>query len=110
MATSRMRRINEAMREVIAETIAEDLVDEPELGFITVTDVEASPDIRHAKVFVTVLEPEMKESSLDVLTAAAPLIQAQTNAQMRLKRTPSLRFLYDDTGEKAERVNRLLGI
>jgi ribosome-binding factor A len=103
-----MRRVNEAIREVVAETIADQLADDPELGFVTVTDVETSPDLRHAKVYVTVLETEMRESSLEVLERSAGLIQAEINAQMRLKRTPALRFIYDDTGEKAERVERLL--
>jgi ribosome-binding factor A len=103
-----MRRVNEAIREVVAETIADQLADDAELGFVTVTEVETSPDLRHAKVFVTVLESEMRESSLEVLERSAGLIQAEINAQMRIKRTPALRFIYDDTGEKAERVERLL--
>lgn len=109
MAGTRMRRVNEAVREVVAETIADELVDEPELGFVTVTDVETSPDLRHAKIFVTVLEPELRDSSLALLGDEAPMIQAEINSQLRLKRTPTLRFIYDETGDKAERVNRLLG-
>ena len=104
-----MRRVNESIREVVALTIAGELVDAPELGFVTVTGVETSPDLRHAKVFVTVLEDAKRDSSLELLGQSAPMIQSEINAQMRLKRTPTLRFLYDDTGEKAERVNRLLG-
>lgn len=107
MATSRMRRVNEAMREVIAETITDDL-DEPDLGFVTVTGVETSTDLRHAKVFVTVLEADLRDSSLEILQGSAAMLQSEINAQMRLKRTPTLRFIYDDTGEKAERVSRLL--
>ena len=108
MASTRMRRVNEAIREVVAEGISDELADDPELGFVTVTEVETSSDLRHAKVFVTVLEPEMRESSLAVLERSAAFLQGQINAQMRLKRTPTLRFVYDETGEKAARVERLL--
>ena len=65
MATARMRRINEVLREVVGAAIGSELSD-PRIGFVTVTSVETSPDLRTAKVFVSVLgSEEEREATLD---------------------------------------------
>ena len=108
MATERMRRVNEVMREVIGDSISTELED-PRIGFVTVTAVETSPDLRSARVFVSVLGDEAeREATLNALASAHGVLQAAVARQTRMKRTPTLTFRYDDTPERGERVSRLL--
>lgn len=104
-----MRRINEALREVIGEAISTELQD-PRIGFVTVTAVETSPDLRSARVFVSVLgDLSEREATLAALRSSHGVLQAKIAREMRLKRTPTLTFHYDDTAERGERLSRLLG-
>ena len=108
MAGPRMRRINEVLREVVGAAVAGELND-PRIGFVTVTSVETSPDLRTAKVFVSVLgDEEEREATLSGLRSSHGVIQARIAAETRMKRTPTLTFHYDDTIEKASRVSELL--
>jgi ribosome-binding factor A len=108
MATERMRRVNEVLREVIGDTISTELED-PRIGFVTVTSVDTSPDLRAARVYVSVLgEEHDREDSLKGLRAAHGVLQAAIAAQTRMKRTPTLTFHYDDTPERGMRISGLL--
>lgn len=103
-----MRRVDEAMREVIASALAGELSD-PRLGFVTVTDVRTSSDLRHARVYVSVLgTPEEAQETLEGLASASGLLQAQVAAELRLKRTPTLTFELDDTAHRAARLDNLI--
>jgi len=104
----RMRRVNEALREVLSARIAEGLKD-PRIGFVTVTAVETSPDLRHARVFVSVLGNEQeRDDSLAGLQSAHGLLQAEIARVTHMKRTPELKFVYDETVEKGMRINEIL--
>lgn len=108
MATSRMRRVNEVIREILGTAINTELQD-PRIGFVTLTSVDTSPDLRHARVFVSVLGDESeRERTLAGLRSAHGLLQAAINAELRLKRTPTLEFSYDETVERADRITRML--
>jgi len=108
MAGSRMRRINEVLREVVGAAISGELSD-PRIGFVTVTAVETSPDLRTAKVFVSVLgSDEDREATLEGLRSSHGVIQSRIAAETRMKRTPTLTFRYDDTIEKGVRISELL--
>jgi ribosome-binding factor A len=108
MAGARMRRINEVLREVVGAAISSDLND-PRIGFVTVTSVETSPDLRAAKVFVSVLgDEDEREATLGALRSSHGVIQSRIAAETRMKRTPTLTFHYDDTIEKGARISRLL--
>jgi ribosome-binding factor A len=108
MAGSRMRRINEVLREVVGAAISGELSD-PRIGFVTVTAVETSPDLRTAKVFVSVLgTDEEREATLEGLRSSHGVIQSRIAAETRMKRTPTLTFRYDDTIEKGVRISELL--
>ncbi|MGN6815958.1 MAG: 30S ribosome-binding factor RbfA [Solirubrobacterales bacterium] len=108
MAGARMRRINEVLREVVGAAIAGDLSD-PRIGFVTVTSVETSPDLRTAKVFVSVLgNEEEREATLEALRSSHGVIQSRIAAETRMKRTPTLAFRYDDTIERGIRISELL--
>jgi ribosome-binding factor A len=105
----RMRRVNEAVREVLGDAVAQDLKD-PRIGFVTVTDVRTSPDLRHATVFVSVLGTEVeRQATLDGLRSAHGVLQARVGRELRMKRTPVMTFELDNTAERADRVERLLG-
>jgi ribosome-binding factor A len=104
-----MRRVNELMREVVGATISGELQD-PRIGFVTVTAVETSPDLRTAQVHVSVLgSEEEREDTMAALRSAHGVIQRSVAGQIHMKRTPTLTFVYDDTAEKADRMHRLLG-
>ncbi len=108
MSQDRMRRVNEAVREVVGDAVNSDLKD-PRIGFVTVTDVKTSPDLRHAHVFVSVLgDAAARDATLDGLRSAHGILQRRIARDLRMKRTPTLEFVYDDTTERAMRVERLL--
>ncbi len=105
--STRMRRVNEAVREVLSEALGE--LKDPRIGFVTVTGVETSPDLRHAVVFVSVLGSDQKRAaSLAGLQSAAGVLQARVNRELRLKRTPQLTFEYDPTIERGIRLGQLI--
>ena len=107
-ASERMRRVDEAMREVLSDAITQDLKD-PRIGFVTVTAVDTSPDLRHARVHVSVLgEEKARRLTLQALESAHGFLQRRVAGEMRLKHTPQLTFLYDDTAERAARLEALL--
>jgi len=108
MATSRMRRVNEVMREVIGAAISTDLQD-PRIGFVTVTSVETSPDLRNAVVHVSVLgSDEEREQTLAALSSAHGVLQSTINSQLHMKRTPALTFAHDDSVERAARLTEII--
>ena len=102
-----MRRVNEAVREVVSEGVGE--LKDPRIGFVTVTGVETSPDLRHARVFVSVLGSETKRrKALAGLRAAHGVLQARVARELRMKRTPQLAFEYDPTVERGVRMTQLI--
>lgn len=104
----RMRRVNELMREVIGSAIATELED-PRIGFVTVTSVDTSSDLRSARVYVSVLGSETeREESLAGLRSSHGVLQSAIASQTRIKRTPTLTFHYDDAPERGVRISRLL--
>jgi ribosome-binding factor A len=102
-----MRRVNEAVRQVLSEAVGE--LKDPRLGFVTVTGVQTSPDLRTARVYVSVLGSERKrERSIAALTSAHGVLQARIARELRLKRTPQLSFEYDPTVERGVRMSQLI--
>jgi ribosome-binding factor A len=108
MRGARMRRVDEAMRAVLSDAIATDLKD-PRIGFVTVTGVKTSPDLRHARVYVSVLgsEPE-RSASIDGLRSAHGFLQRRLADELTLKHTPALTFEYDHSVDRGMRISHLL--
>ena len=105
--TERMRRVNESVRQVLSEAVLE--LKDPRIGFVTVTGVVTSADLRHAKVFVSVFGNEKKqEKSMAGLDAAHGVLQARIASELRLKRTPQLEFEYDRSVEEGVRMSALI--
>lgn len=107
-SSSRMRRVDEAMRVVLSEAISKDLQD-PRVGFVTVTSVKTSPDLRHARVYVSVLgTDEERSASLQGLASAQGFLQSRLAGSLRLKHTPTLSFGYDESVDTGMRITELL--
>jgi ribosome-binding factor A len=103
-----MRRVDEAIREVLADAIAK-YVKDPRVGFVTVTDVDTSADLRHARVFISALgEDDARQATLDGLASAHGVLQRHIADELRLKRTPALSFELDETAARAARLEQLL--
>ena len=105
--TERLRRVNEALREVLSEGIGS--LKDPRIGFVTVTGVDTSPDLRQATVYVSVLGSEKKrDATIAGLQSSHGVLQGRVNRELRLKRTPQLTFEYDPTVESGVRLSRLI--
>lgn len=108
MGAGRMRRVDEAVRAVLSDAISKDLQD-PRVGFVTVTAVKTSPDLRHARVYVSVLgDDQVRAETLSGLRSAQGFLQAHVAAELTLKHTPLLTFEYDESIDRGIRVSRLI--
>jgi ribosome-binding factor A len=108
MGSDRLRRVDEAVRQVLSDAVTGDLKD-PRVGFVTVTAVRTTPDLRHARVFVSVLgEASERETTLDGLRSAHGFLQRRVAGELRLKHTPTLSFEYDDSVERGMRISQLI--
>ena len=107
LSGSRVRKVNELLREVLSEAVFE--LKDPRIGFVTITGVRTAPDLRHATVFVSVLGSERKrEQTLAALQAAHGVLQARIAHEVRLKHTPTLEFEYDPSVEEGVRMSKLI--
>jgi ribosome-binding factor A len=103
-----MRRVNEAIKEIIGNAITQDLKD-PRIGFVTLTGVETAQDLAHAKVFVTVYgKLAEKEATLEALRHSRPYLQRLIADELDLRRTPNLEFVYDESVDQGMRIQALL--
>jgi ribosome-binding factor A len=105
-ATSRMRKVNSVLREVLADEI-ERLTD-PRLGMVSVTAVDTSPDLRRAKVYVSALDLAEAPEAVEALNRAAPRLQGALARQVRIKYTPQLEFALDSGVLQGERIDEIL--
>ena len=108
VATYRMRRVNEALKEIISTALAHDIKD-PRIGFVTLTGVEASPDFAHAKVFVSVYGKKVeKDATMEGLRSSEAFLQRRINDELHLKRTPKLEFVYDVSIDYGMKIQAML--
>ena len=99
--------MNEAIREVLSEAVGE--LKDPRIGFVTVTGVETSADLRHATVYVSVLGNERaRAATLAGLASSHGVLQGRVARELRLKRTPQLTFEYDPTVERGVKLSKLI--
>jgi len=105
--SDRLRRVNETLKKVISEGIAE--LKDPGIGFVTVTGVEATEDVREATVYVSVYGSEQdRRATLEALRRAHGVLQARVNRELHLRRTPLLAFAYDESVERGVRMSKLI--
>jgi ribosome-binding factor A len=108
MSSARMRRVDETVRAVLSEVIATELKD-PRVGFVTVTAVKTSPDLRHANVYVSVLgDAAARAETMHGLRSAHGFLQRHLARELTLKHTPTLTFAYDESVDHGMRINELL--
>ena len=106
--SQRTERVDELLRQEIGALLSKEVAD-PRIGFATITDVETSPDLRHAKVWVSVIgQKGDRDETLRALRAAMPFIRHELGRRLRIKRIPDLHVHLDDTAENATRVLHLL--
>ena len=106
--TQRTDRIDQLLRQEIGEILARELQD-PRIGFVTVTDVETAPDLSTARVWVSVIgQPEEREQTMKALQRAMPFIRHELGSRVRLRRIPELHLRADDTAQRGTRVLQLL--
>lgn len=108
MASQRTRKVGEQIREVVAAELLD--MKDPRIGFVTVTDVRVTPDLRHAEVFWTVLPDtdEQVAATTEGIASARPLLRREVGATLRLRHVPVLELTYDAVPEHARRIEQLV--
>ena len=105
----RLLRINESIKEILSSVITAEGLKDPRVGFVTVTGVETSTDLRHAKVYVSVLGNKAeREATMQALDKSRGFLQARINASLHMRRTPQLEFFYDSTLDNALHIEKLM--
>ena len=105
----RLLKVNESIKETLSTIISAEGLKDPRVGFVTVTGVEATPDLRHARVFVSVLgNAAAREATMEALDKSRGYLQSRLGASLRMKRTPQLQFCYDRTLDNALHIQKLL--
>jgi len=102
-----MRRVDTALRQVLAEAVGRELSD-PRLGFVTITRVEATQDVREAKVWFSTLKSRERAASQEALESARGVLQAKLAAELRARHTPQLTFIYDRSQQDAAELTKLI--
>ena len=105
----RLLRINASIKETLSSVITAEGLNDPRVGFVTVTGVETSPDQRYAKVYVSVLGKRAeREATMKALDKSKGFLQARINTSLHMKRTPQLEFIYDATLDNALHIEKLM--
>ncbi|MGH2475522.1 MAG: 30S ribosome-binding factor RbfA [Candidatus Limnocylindrales bacterium] len=106
--SQRTDRVDELLRQEIGAIITRDVAD-PRIGFATITRVETTRDLRHARVWVSVIgQPAERDATIAALRRAMPFVRHELGKSLRIKRIPDLHVQLDDTAERGTRVLRLL--
>lgn len=104
----RAARVADEMREILAQLIRDEVKD-PRVGFVSIVKVEVSGDLRHAKIFVSVLgDEQQKKGSLKGLTSAAGFLRSEVAKALQLRYTPELHFVLDESIERGQKIAQLL--
>ena len=107
MSHGRPRRVADLIQRELSDLLRREVRD-PRVGMITLTSVDVSPDLSHAKVFFTILEKEKLDDTIRALRRAAGFLRSQLAHRMKMYTTPELRFVYDESVERGDRLSRLI--
>ena len=107
MSRGRPRKVADLIQRELADLLRQDLRD-PHVGMVTLTSVDVSPDLSHAKIFFTLLDENKKDETTRGLQRAAGFLRSQLSHRMSLYTTPELRFVYDESVERGDRLSRLI--
>ena len=103
----RSERVAGQIRRDLAKLIQTEIKD-PEVGFISLSDVEVTRDLSHAKVFITVFNPETADTSIKALRRAAAFLRRRLGQELRLRHVPELHFVHDDSVEQGSHIDELI--
>ena len=106
-ATGRPQKLGDLIQRELSELLQRELRD-PRVGMITLTGVDVSPDFSHARVYFTTLRKENLEDAKEGLRRAAGFLRSQLARRIKLYTTPELRFEYDESVERGDRLSRLI--
>jgi len=105
----RIERVNQLIRQEISELLQREIKDPRLSQFIAVTEVVTSPDLRHAKVFISFISnPQQKKEALDALSGASNFLRKEMAKKLRLRRIPELSFHWDDSIERGAQIMKLI--
>lgn len=108
MRSTRMKRTDDLVRRVISEALLTKVSD-PRIGFVSVTGVRVSPEFDTARVYVSILGGEEERAeTMKGLRSAASFLQSEVARSVRMRRTPRLRFLYDESVDRGFRIDETL--
>ena len=103
----RSERVAGQLRRDLAKLIQQEIKD-PEVGFVSLSDVEVTRDLSHAKVFITVFDPEKAKESLKAWRRASTFLRLRLAKELRLRHVPELHFVHDDSVEKGSHIDELI--
>ena len=103
----RPQRLGDLIQREVSELLRLEVRD-PRVGMITITSVDVSPDLSHAKIFFTVLEKDKLQETLQGLGRSAGFLRSQLARRIKMYTTPELRFAYDESVERGDRLSRLI--
>jgi ribosome-binding factor A len=105
--SGRPQKLGDLIQREVSDLIRLEVRD-PRVGMITITSVDVSPDMTHAKIFFTVLEKDKLQDTLEGLKRSAGFLRAQLAKRVQMYTTPELRFVYDESVERGDRLSRLI--
>ena len=105
--SGRAQKLADLMQREVSDLLRLELRD-PRVGMITITSVDVSPDLSHAKVFFTLLEKQKLEETLKGLKRSAGFLRSQLAKRIQMYTTPELRFIYDESVERGDHLSRLI--
>ena len=108
MDSSRKNRMQEEVKKTVSEIVQKEAKD-PDIGFVTITNVELSGDLRHAKVYVSIYgDEQQRQKTLDALERATGFVRSELGNRMRFKHVPELVFKFDASIEHGDNINKIL--
>ena len=107
MSRDRPQKVADLIQRELSDLLRREVRD-PRVGMVTLTSVDVSPDLSHAKVFFTILEKEKQNETNQALQRAAGFLRSQLAHRMKMYTTPELRFVYDESIERGDRLSRLI--
>ena len=107
MSKGRPQKVADLIQRELSELIRLELRD-PRVGMVTITSVDVSPDLSHAKVFFTILDKKLLSETIQGLQRAAGFLRSQLSHRMSMYTTPELRFVYDESVERGDRLSQLI--
>ena len=106
-SSGRPQKLGDQIQRELSDLLARELRD-PRVGMVTITSVDVSPDLSHAKIFFTIFEKQKLEKTTEGLKRSAGFLRSQLAKRIKLYTTPELRFVYDESVERGDRLSRLI--